>query len=113
LSAGQTQNSKEELKEMLRQTLSIFLISGLLIAILANAVVEIAVTRTDKKTRVLMGTIIEKDLFSLTVGVNNRPGEILTLTAGPAIDLTVFREGDRIIVAHDRQRTIQSIAKTG
>jgi hypothetical protein len=114
LSGGQKRHRKEAaLTTMLKKTLSMFLISGLIIAMLVSAVVGTTVSQADKKTRILTGTIIEKDLYSLTIGVNNRPGEIVTLTAGPAIDLTAFLEGDQIRVAHDQDRAIQSIVKTG
>jgi hypothetical protein len=96
---------------MMNKLLSIFLASRLIIAILIIAAVSIAVTRAEKEPRIMEGTIISKNIGLITVGSKNRPGQILTLSAGPETSLIAFHAGDRILIEYIENYIIRSITK--
>lgn len=99
---------------MLKKTLSIILISRWLIVILIISVAGVAVTPFNKdiqKTRILAGTIINKNIGLLTVGAKEYPGQILTLNISPGAEQLALRTGDRIIVEFSSDYTIKSISK--
>jgi len=96
---------------MLKKPLSIFLASRLIIAVLIFAIVSFALTQTETETRILEGTIINKNIDLLTVGAKNQPGQILTLSAGPKTDLIAFHNGDQILIEYNADYIIQSISK--
>lgn len=96
---------------MLKKALSIFLISRWLIAIFVIAVAGVAVTPIEKETRILKGTIINKNIGLVTVGSNEHPGQILTLSTGPKTELMAFQTGDLIIIEYSSDYIIQSISK--
>ncbi len=101
---------------MLKKTLALFLISHWLIAIFVIAVAGMAVTPIDKgieKTRILKGTIINKNIGLVTVGSNQHPGQIVTLSTGPEIEWIALRSGDQIIVEYSADYIIQSISRPG
>lgn len=95
---------------MLKKTLSILLLSRLIIAVLIIAIVSFALTQTEKETRILEGTIINKNIGLVTVGSHSQPGQILTLSTGPKTDLVAFHTGDRIIIEYNADYIIQSIS---
>jgi hypothetical protein len=96
---------------MLKKTLSLFIASRLIIAVLIIAAVSIGITHAGKKSRILEGTIINKNTGLVTVGSKNQPGQILTLSASPKTDLMALRTGDRIILEYNNDYVIQSISK--
>ena len=101
---------------MLKKTLSIMLISRWLIAIFVISVAGVAVSPMDKdihNTRILAGTIINKNIGLLTVGSYQHPGQILTLSTGPHTELLAYRTGDHIIVEYSPDYIIQTISKRG
>jgi len=96
---------------MLKKPLSIFLASRLIIAVLIIAIVSFALTQTETETRILEGTIINKNIGLVTVGSKNQPGQILTLSAGPETDLIAFHTGDQILIEYNVDYIIRSISK--
>ncbi len=96
---------------MLKKPLSIFLASRLIIAVLIVALVSFALNQGEAETRILEGTIINKNIGLVTVGSKDQPGQILTLSAGPKTDLIAFHNGDRIIIEYNADYIIQSISK--
>lgn len=96
---------------MLKKTLSILFITRLIIAVLIFAVVGVAATQAEKETRIMKGTIINKNIGLVTVGSKKQIGQILTLTAGPRTDLIAFHAGDQIIIEYSTDYIIQSITK--
>ena len=96
---------------MLKKPLSIFLGSRLIIAVLILAIVSFALSRAETETRILEGTIINKNIGLVTVGSKNQPGQIVMLSAGPDTDLIAFHNGDRIIIEYNADYIIQSISK--
>ena len=96
---------------MLKKVLSIFLISRWLIAIFVIAVVGVAVTPIEKETRTIKGTIINKNIGLVTVGSNEHPGQILTLSTDPKTELMAFQTGDLIIIEYSTDYIIQLISK--
>ena len=59
------------------------------------------------------GTIVSINAEIGTVGVQDQVGKMQTLTAGPEIDLKVFKEGDQVIIEYDKNMMIKSISKKG
>jgi hypothetical protein len=101
---------------MLKKTLSIFLRSHWLIAILVISVAGLAVTpfgQNTQSTQILEGTIINKNIGLVTVGSNKEPGQIVTLSTGPWTELLALRAGDQIIIEYSTDYIIQSISKQG
>lgn len=98
---------------MLKKPLSIFLASRFIIAVIVIAIVSFALTQSKTETRILEGTIINKNIDLVTVGSKNQPGQILTLSAGPKTDLIAFHTGDQILIEYDADYIIQSISKLG
>ncbi len=101
---------------MLKKTLSILLISRWLIAILIISISGLAMSPHQNdisSTRILEGTIINKNIDTVTVGSHKHPGQILTLSTGPQAEWLALRTGDQIIVEYSRDYIIQAISKRG
>jgi mRNA degradation ribonuclease J1/J2 len=101
---------------VLKKTLSIILISRWLIAIFVISVAGVAVTPFETeihKTRIIVGTIINKNIGLVTVGSQERPGQILTLSTNSKTDRLALRPGDHIIVEYSPDYIIRSITKQG
>ena len=101
---------------MLKKTLSIILVSRWLIAIFVISAAGVAVTPFETeiyKTRIIVGTIINKNIDLVTVGSKQRPGQILTLTTNSKTQRLALRPGDRIIVEYSPDYIIRSITKQG
>lgn len=96
---------------MFKKPLSVFLVSRFIIAVLIIVMVSLALSQSEKETRILDGIIINKNIGLVTVGSKNQPGRILTLSAGPETDLIAFRNGDRIVIEYNAEYIIQSISK--
>ena len=96
---------------MLKEVPSLLLISRFLIAIPVIAVVAVAATHIEKDTRRLEATIIKKNIGLVTIGANEYPGQILTLSTRPETERIVFQTGDQIIVEYNADLIIQSIAR--
>ena len=63
--------------------------------------------------RILKGTIINKNEGMVTVGSNEHPGHIVTLSTAPGIERLALRTGDHIIVEYGPDYIIQAITKQG
>ena len=101
---------------LLKKTLSIILISRWLIAIFVISVAGVAAIPFEKeihKTRIVMGTIINKNIGLVTVGSQEHPGQILTLSTNPKTERLALRPGDQIIVEYSSDYIIRSITKQG
>ena len=98
---------------MLKKSLSLFIASRLIIAVLIIGVVSFALMHNDTETHIMEGTIINKMIGLVTVGSKNQPGQIVTLSAGPDTDLIAFHTGDQIIIEYNADYIIQSITKLG
>ncbi len=96
---------------MLKKTLSIFLASRLIIAILIIAAVSFAATPSEKETRILEGTIINKTVGLVTVGAKKQPGQIVTLSVDPNSNLTAFHVGDQVLIEYNSDYMVQSVTK--
>ncbi len=101
---------------MLKKILFILLISRWLIVTFVISVAGLAVSPHQKEipdTRILAGTVINKNIGMVTVGSHGHPGQILTLTTGPQAEWLALRTGDRIIVEYSPDYIIQTISKRG
>ncbi len=99
---------------MLQKSMSLILVARWLIVIFIISVVGVAVIPFEKRiqtSRILEGTIINKNIELVTVGANEHPGQILTLNTGPGIDRLALRTGDQIIVEFSPDYTIRWISK--
>ncbi len=99
---------------MLQKSMSLILVARWLIVIFIISVVGVAVIPFEKGIqtgRILEGTIINKNIELVTVGANEHPGQILTLSTGPGIDRLALRTGDQIIVEFSPDYTIRWISK--
>ena len=99
---------------MLKKCISIILISRWLIVIFMISVAGVAVSPFEKQiqsNRILEGTIINKNIGLVTVGSNEHPGQVLTLSIAPGTEQLALRTGDQIIVEFRPDYTIRSISK--
>ena len=106
----------KEVAVLLKKTLSILLISRWLIALFVISVTGVAVSPYPKEipnTRILEGTIIDKNIDMVTVGSHEHPGQILTLSAGPQAQRLALQTGDQNIVEYSPDYIIQTISKQG
>ena len=101
---------------VLKKTLSIILISRWLIVIFVISVAGVAATPFERemaKTRIVMGTIINRNIGLVTVGSQEHPGQILTLSTNTQTERLALQPGDHIIVEYTADYIIRSIAKRG
>jgi hypothetical protein len=101
---------------LLKKTLSIILISRWLIVMFFISVAGVAAIPFEGKihnNRIVMGTIINKNIGLVTVGSQEYPGQILTLSTNPKTERLALRPGDLIIVEYSSDYIIRSIAKQG
>ena len=92
------------------------LVSRWLIAIFAISLAGVAATPFEKenhKTRIVMGTIINRNIGLVTVGSQEHPGQILTLSTNSKTEQLPLRPGDQIIVEYSPDYIIRTIAKQG
>ena len=104
----------KEVTIVLQKSMSLILVARWLIVIFIISVVGVAVIPFEKRiqtSRILEGTIINKNIGLVTVGANEHPGQILTLNTGPGIDRLALRTGDQIIVEFSPDYTIRWISK--
>ncbi len=104
----------KEVTIVLQKSMSLILVARWLIVIFIISVVGVAVIPFEKRiqtSRILEGTIINKNIELVTVGANEHPGQILTLNTGPGIDRLALRTGDQIIVEFSPDYTIRWISK--
>ena len=101
---------------MFKKILSILLVSRWLIAIFLISVAGVAVSpfeQENQNTRILQGTIINKNIGLVTVGSHEHPGQVLTLSTDPQAKWLALRTGDYIIVEYSPDYVIQKISKQG
>jgi hypothetical protein len=106
----------QEVIILLKKSLSIILISRWLIALFVISVAGVAAIPFEgdiDNTRIVTGTIINKNNGLVTVGSQEHPGQILTLSTNPKTERLVLQPGDRIIVAYSSDYIIRSITKQG
>ena len=104
----------KEVTIVLQKSMSLILVARWLIVIFIISVVGVAVIPFEKRiqtSRILEGTIINKNTGLVTVGANEHPGQILTLNTGPGIDRLALRTGDQIVVEFSPDYTIRWISK--
>ncbi len=93
-------------KKMIRKTSAI-----MVIALLVISFVSIAISQEAQETMIVKGTIISVNVDIGKVGLQDEHGNIMTLTAGPEIDLKTLSKGDRVSVEHSSDWVIKSITK--
>jgi hypothetical protein len=108
--------TEKEVIILLKKTLAIIQISRWLIAVFVICVAGVAAIPFEKdyhNTRIAMGTIISKNIDSVTMGSQEHPGHILTLSTSPKTERLALRSGDQVIVEYSPNYIIQSIIKQG
>ena len=101
---------------LLKKILDIIKISRWLIAVFVVSVAGVAAIPFEKdyhKTRIAMGTIISKNIGSVTMGSQEHRGHILTLSTSPKTERLALQSGDQVIVEYSPDYIIQSIIKQG
>ena len=101
---------------MLKTTLSIILIWRWLFVIFVISVAGVAATPHEREihtTRTLVGTIINKNMDLVTVGSQEHPGQIITLSTNPKSERLTLLPGDQIIVEYSPDYIIRTISKRG
>ncbi len=79
---------------------------------LALLMISFAVVSVSQAAEV-KGTIVSINADIGTVGVQDQVGKLQTLTAGPEVDIKVFKEGDHVMIECDKDMIIKSISKKG
>ena len=90
----------------LRWLMIIFIIS-------LSGLVGVPFKQETSASRILKGTIINKNEGLVTVGSSEHPGHIVTLSTDPGIERLALRTGDHIIVEFGPDYIIQAILKQG
>jgi hypothetical protein len=99
---------------LLKRTLSIILISRWLIAIFLISVAGVAATPYERemyKTRTIVGTIININMDLVTVGLQEHPGHVITLSTNAKAERLTLLPGDQIIVEYSPDYNIRTITK--
>ena len=90
--------------------------SNISIAIFTIAVAGVAVIPFEKdlhQSRIIVGTIINKNIGLVTVASREHPGQILTLSTNPKAENMTLLPGEQIIVEYGPNYIIQSMTKPG
>ncbi len=59
------------------------------------------------------GTVVSINTDIGAIAVQDQAGKLHTLTAGPEVDIKVFKEGDHVMIECDKDMIIKSISKDG
>lgn len=100
----------------MKKTLSIILVWRWLFTIFVISIAGVAATPYKGEihtTRTIVGTIINKNMELVTVGSQEHPGQIITLSTNPKSESLTLLPGDQIIVEYSPDYIIRTISKQG
>jgi len=101
---------------LLKTTLSTLLVWRWLLTIFVISVAGVAASPYEREihmTRTIVGTIIHKNMDLVTVGSQEHPGQIITLSTNPKSERLTLLPGDQIIVEYSPDYIIRTISKQG